>query len=109
MYPNFILQELQQAHQARQQGNEGKARVCARRAAGTAAGIYLARRGITSQASSAYKNLETLKNLPDLPTQAYQFIEHLLLHVNEDFNLPADIDLIDEASNILAILDFPPE
>lgn len=53
-----IEQEFALAEQARARGNEGQARVCARRAAGIAIREYLTRRGIRPPSASAYDLLD---------------------------------------------------
>lgn len=89
--------EFERAEQARARGNEGQARVCARRAAGIAAREYLARRGESVRTPSAYDLLNMLKDDPDLPPDLKRIADHLTLRVNEEFKLPADVDLIEEA------------
>jgi len=92
-----INKELVQAEAARLAGKEGKARVCARRAAGIAAREYMIRQGIIPADPSAYALLRHLKSLPGLSPRAYQAVDHLLLRVTADFTLPVDVDLIAEA------------
>jgi len=88
--------ELDRAQQARGRGNEGQARVCARRAAGIAAAEYFRRRDHASGSSSAIDLLNLLALEPSLPGEVPTVITHLLQQVNTDFKLPADIDLIAE-------------
>ena len=57
-----IEAEFEKAEQARARGNEGQARVCARRAAGIAIREYLTRRGICPPSASAYDLLNLLKD-----------------------------------------------
>ena len=90
-------QELAQAEMARKEGNEGKARVCARRAAGIVIGEYLTRRGITDLSSSSIDRLKYFSSLSDITQQERKSCEHFLVHVNPDHNLPVDADLIAEA------------
>ena len=92
-----IQAEIERAEAARARGNEGQARVCARRAAGIAAREYLARRGEIVRTPSAYDLLNLLKDDPRLPPDLKQIAEHLTLRVNEEFKLPMDVDLIEEA------------
>jgi hypothetical protein len=87
--------EIQRAIEARALGNEGRARVCARRAAGIAIGAYLDRHHITS-GESAIKHLETFYNLPGIPAPLQEVVAHLLVHVDHEHNLPLSIDLISE-------------
>ena len=92
-----IQAEFERAAQARQQKNEGQARVCARRAAGIAVREYLSRRGIRPPSKSAYDLLNLIKNDPSLAPDLKQSAEHLTVRVTEEFKLPLDVDLVAEA------------
>lgn len=92
-----IQAEFEKAEQARARGNEGQARVCARRAAGIAAREYLTRQGIRPPSVSAYDLLNQLKSDPYLSPNLQLIAEHLTLRVNEEFKLPVNADLIAEA------------
>jgi len=89
--------ELEMAQAARASGNEGKARVCARRAAGIIVGEYFKQRGIGLSDPSAYARLKYLISLPDIPAEIRQVVEHFLVRVDTDQNLPISADLIAEA------------
>ena len=92
-----IESELEKAEHARARGNEGQARVCARRAAGIAAREYLTRQGIHPPSVSAYDLLNFLKEDPGLSEDLKLIADHLTLRVNEEFKLPVEADLIAEA------------
>ena len=92
-----INAEFEKAEQARARGNEGQARVCARRAAGIAAREYLTRQGIRPSSVSAYDLLNLLKGDPRLSPDLQQIADHLTLRVTEEFKLPVEADLITEA------------
>jgi HEPN domain-containing protein len=91
--------EFEKAEQARARGNEGQARVCARRAAGIAVREYLARQGIRPPSLSAYDLLNLLKDDPRLASRPglQQIADHLTLRVTEEFKLPVNADLVAEA------------
>ena len=89
--------EIERAEQARARGNEGRARVCARRAAGIAAREYFTRRGEGVRTSSAYDLLNQIKNDPRLSADLKLLATHLTLRVDEEFKLPVDVDLVAEA------------
>lgn len=89
--------EIARAELARAEGNEGMARVCARRAAGLVAGAYLRKHDLPSPGSSAYDHLRALTVLDNLDNSILQAAEHLLLRINQDHQLPVDADLIAEA------------
>jgi hypothetical protein len=101
--------ELANAENARARGNEGQARVCARRAAGVAAAEYYARRGLPPTTSSAVDVLRRLLADAAAPAPALPLITDLLLKVNEEFRLPAGVDLIADARALrLVLLPEPP-
>ncbi|CAG0972189.1 hypothetical protein ANAEL_01242 [Anaerolineales bacterium] len=89
--------EFERAKQARVKKNEGKARVCARRAAGIAVRAYLTRKGIQVPNMSAYDLLNLLRENLELPPEMQSTADHLTMRVNEDFQLPIDTDLVAEA------------
>lgn len=92
-----IDQEFANAAQARSQGFEGRARVCARRAAGAAIRAYLEQRGLPAPGPSAMDLLEYLRSLPDLSSERRRVVDHLLERVDESFALPQEIDLLADA------------
>jgi HEPN domain-containing protein len=92
-----INAEFEKAEQARARGNEGQARVCARRAAGMAAREFLIRQGIRPPTVSAYDLLNLLKADPRLSPDLQLIADHLTLRVTEEFRLPVNADLIAEA------------
>ena len=92
-----IQAEFEKAEQARLRGNEGQARVCARRAAGIAVREYLARGGSRPPSTSAYDLLNQLKEDPGLSPDLKQIADHLTVRVTEEFKLPVEADLVAEA------------
>ncbi|MCC6569238.1 MAG: hypothetical protein IT315_08375 [Anaerolineales bacterium] len=97
---NFAVEidkEITRAQQARQRGNEGQARVCARRAAGIAVREHLKRKGVPSSSPSAIDLLNLIKDDPILSPELKLIAGHLTLRVNEEFKLPVKVDLIAEA------------
>ena len=92
-----IQAELDHALRARAEGNEGKARVCARRAAGIAVGEYLKNNGVPDPGQSAYDRLKYLCEIDHIPNEISQVASHFLIRVTPDHTLPPDIDLISEA------------
>ena len=89
--------EFDRAAQARAKGNEGQARVCARRAAGIAIREYFTRSGVRIPTASAYDLLNMLKEDADLPAEMKAIVGHLTARVTEEFKLPVDADLVAEA------------
>lgn len=92
--------ELERAEAARARGNEGQARVCARRAAGIAIREYYIRHGQSVSTPSAYDLLNLLTEEPRLSPDLKQAAAYLRLRVNEEFKLPVDVDLLDEARKL---------
>ena len=92
-----LQREFEAAERARAKGNEGQARVCARRAAGIAIREYLARQGIRPPSTSAVDLLNLLKEDPRLSPDLKRIADHLTLRVTEEFKLPVDVDLVAEA------------
>lgn len=99
-----IESEFERAAQARGRGNEGQARVCARRAAGIAVREYLQRRGIRPPSVSAYDLLNLIKEDTLLSPELKLIADHLTVRVTEEFKLPVDVDLIDETKRFCAEL-----
>ena len=87
-------EELILAEQARDDGNEGRARVCARRAAGYVAGEYLLRHGITLQTKSAMQRMRYLETSVEISPAERETLEHFLIHTTPEHRLPIDVDLI---------------
>ncbi len=104
-----IRAEMEMAYGARAAGNEGRARVCARRAAGLAARDYLNLHGIILdnagqnrlRSGSAYEALLALINLPGIPIELKKAAENLTMRVTPKFQLPEGIDLIEEAQKLI--------
>jgi len=92
-----LQREFEMAVSARARGNEGQARVCARRAAGIALREYFSRRAIPVRAASAYDLLRDFIELQDTSPDLRKIAAHLTLRVTEEFKLPLDVDLIQEA------------
>ncbi len=96
--------EIERAQAVRAQGNEGQARVCARRAAGAAIREYLTRRGRPIPSPSAYDLLNLIAADETLDSALRQIALNLAMRVTEDFCLPIDVDLISEAHRLAAML-----
>jgi hypothetical protein len=107
MAPNNleIEAELENAERARLAGNEGRARVCARRAAGIAARDFLTRRGLRLRNTSAYAALQVLAEFPSLPPDLRLAAIHLTTVVTGAFTLPVEVDLISDARKLIGGLN----
>lgn len=93
--------EISLARMARARGNEGQARVCARRAAGEVIRAYFQQHGLAAHGASAYDLLQDLLAISNVPELARQAAGFLTLRVSESFELPPGVDLL-EAAQALA-------
>lgn len=100
-----IKEELLLAKQSRLEGNEGRARVCARRAAGAAVKEYLEKKGITKKQESAIQSLLILGQLEKLPDRVQKAVDWLVQRVNQDHNMPPEVDLIHEAGVVIQYIE----
>ncbi|HZD56320.1 MAG TPA: hypothetical protein VE136_06340 [Anaerolineales bacterium] len=89
--------EIVKAEQARSEGNEGKARVCARRAAGQVIGEYLRRQGVRPPGRSAYNRLQYLHSLTNTSPQVREVAGHFLMRITPEHTLPVETDLVGKA------------
>jgi hypothetical protein len=99
-----LQNEFKMAEEALSVNNQGKMRVCARRAAGISIREYLKARGIAPPSVSAYDLLKYLDELDDTPPDLRQASAYLRLRVTEEFRLPIDVDLVAEAKKIVSTL-----
>jgi HEPN domain-containing protein len=99
-----LKKEFDMAQDARKAKNEGKARVCARRASGVAIREYLSRQGMTPPSTSAYDLLKILGEMDETPADLQRASAYLRLRVTEEFRLPVDVDLVAEAKKLCAAL-----
>ena len=93
--------ELEMAHQARQARNEGKARVCARRAAGIAIGAWLSRERSSTNVVSAIERLRVVADDARQPDSIRAAAHHLTLRINVDHGLPVAADPLVDARQLL--------
>ena len=96
--------EFRMAQEALDVKNQGRMRVCARRAAGISIREYLIERGIKPPSVSAYELLKYLEEMDDTPADLRQASAYLRLRVTEEFRLPIDVDLVAEAKKIISAL-----
>ena len=104
MLHNQIERELSTGLQAREQGLEGKARVCARRAVGIALRHHFSRRQPQMAALSVVDMLQVFQESSDQPPAIREICAHLLTRVDPDYNLPVPVDLLAEARILIAYI-----
>ncbi len=103
-YAAEIDRELAQAEDSRAKGLEGRARVCARRAAALAARAWLEQRGEPVPSANAIDLFQALSTHPALPSDALQTLRLLLMRVTPEYTLPVEADLIAEARRLASLL-----
>lgn len=96
-----INRELKTAADARQKGNEGMARVCARRAAGLAAREFLSHLGMDARHLNALDALRILSQTEHIPAPLREAASTLTIRVTPDHHLPVQVDLLEEAENLI--------
>ena len=96
-------QELATGAAARARGNEGMARVCARRAAGVVIGEYLRRQALPAPAT-ALDRLRLLASDPAFSPEIHALARRFLARVTPDYQLPIDADLLADARRLAEIL-----
>ncbi len=99
-----VESELAQAREARAAGKEGRARVCARRAAGWAAApLYESRTGHQAPLS-ALQLLRWLAKQQDLPQEVRAAARRLTRRVLPSYRLPHPEDPLQDARMLVAAL-----
>ncbi len=96
-----IRVELDRAIRAREQGNEGLARVCARRAAGRALAAYVEKFPRPGWGSSALDRLRGLEQDTQAPEGVRRAAMRLTARVTEDHILPFADDPLEDARLII--------
>lgn len=100
-----IERELQHALAAQAQGNDGEARVCARRAAGWAIRAYYQRRddpvGRLQWGGDAMTQLKRLQNDAAVPESVRAAAARLTTKVDFDHKLPFEEDAVEDARGII--------
>lgn len=105
-WEELYSKEIQQAEIARLAGNEGRARVCSRRAAAIVIGEYLSQIDGDFMDHGAYDNLRYFIALPDVSPRLKKIVSYFVLRVDVNHELPVDVDLIEEALKLKGEFDF---
>lgn len=96
-----VHKELLLAKQSRIEGNEGRARVCARRAAGAAAANFLNRKDDLAEPTNVLQALSDFQNTKELPERVQLALTRLVQQVDQQHQLPPGVDLIEEAKLLI--------
>jgi len=100
---------MKMARQSRARGNEGRARVCARRAAGLAIQIYRDRSANVNRTVGAYGLLRWFASLPGVEEELRASAERLAMRVTREHVLPHPQDpLADAVLLIQGLVDWKP-
>lgn len=101
-----IQRELKAAQEARRNGNEGMARVCARRAAGWAIGVRFKDDLSPGATTNAFLLLAWLKEQETIDEPLRAAADRLTTRITEDHELPHPEDPLEDAAYIVeAMLD----
>lgn len=100
-----IERELQAAEDSLAAGNEAKARVCARRAAGAALQAYYTVRDGLPAEPNAYALLQRLQQDPNAPQDWKKTAGILLTRVEKDYSFPIKSDLLSETRQLIQSID----
>ena len=98
-----LKKELTNARQSQAKGNQGRARVCARRAAGWAIQAYLEPQGMGLETNNALDYIKHYATFEGLPEKIYQVLHHLSIKLEKDsleeeaYYPIEGVDLIEEA------------
>lgn len=96
-----IRKELATARAARERGNEGMARVCARRAAGVAVAHWLERHPHKAWKRDAMNLLREVESDDTLPDAVRNAARRLTTRITEKFTLPFTEDPMKDATIII--------
>ncbi len=100
-----IKQELETAEKSRAAGNEARARVCARRAAGLAVQAYFLARGDAQPETSAYSLLQKFRNDSRIPLEWKRAADLLLTKVEKDYSFPIQADVLAETRRLIQAIE----
>jgi hypothetical protein len=96
-----VRAELEAAVRAREDGNEGMARVCARRAAGWAIGLVHGQFAEGEQPPNAYHLLQWFSSKEDAPEALRQAAKRLTTRITPAHTLPHPDDPLEDAQAIV--------
>jgi hypothetical protein len=96
-----VRAELERAERARSENNEGRARVCARRAAGWAVGFFFSQKTEGPTNRDALKLLERYRDLEGAPENLRAAAGRLTARVTRDHRLPHRADPLADARRIV--------
>lgn len=96
-----IEKELALAQDLSRQGQSGKTRVCARRAAADAIAWYIEKNGLSGWGRDVISILSRLKTDSSYPDEIRKAADRLSSRVTADFSYPSPNDPLEDARNIV--------
>ena len=93
--------ELDHAYMYRARGNEGRARVCARRAAGWAVAAFRQQLSGVETHPNAYHQLRWFRKFEEMPIELREAAKRLTTHVTLSHELPHRQDPLEDAEMIV--------
>lgn len=100
-YLEQIEKELAMAHEALREGNDGKARVCARRASGQALSWYLTKFSHSNWGTDALRQLQHAAREESIPIDVKDAATRLTTKISDQFTYPFTTNPIDDAAIII--------
>lgn len=100
-YIELIEKEFRDARDARQRGIEGRARVCARRAAGFAVAWLCQSRGLQVRESDSMNLLKGMQEDASLTQDVREASKRLTARIRPDFTYASPTDPLDDARIIV--------
>jgi hypothetical protein len=101
-----VESEMNHAVTAREQGREGRARVCARRAAGQAVAFFHQRETGTQPHANYYRLLQWFQDVDGISDGLKEAAERLTTRVTPDYSLPHPHDPLQDARMLIEALLF---
>jgi hypothetical protein len=95
-----VEREMDRAGEARKEGNEGMVRVCARRAAGAAAGYWMETHALPGAGADAMSRLNALSLSGSVPAGIREAAGRLCARVTEKFAAPFPVDPLADARTL---------
>ena len=99
-----FIEEVARAEEAQREGNAGRARTAARRAANVVLQEYIRRIDPAQKRGTIQENGLRLLHTPHLHPEVYLILRHMLMRVGRDYAWPQDIDLVAEARRLSVLL-----
>jgi hypothetical protein len=96
--------ELENAHTSRREGNEGKARVCARRATGLAIRVHFEEMEESIPTTNTLRLLKWFADQPQFSDELRKAASRLTVHVTTGHNLPHQEDLLEDAKFLITAM-----